>query len=58
MPVIHNKVKAGGTAAAVITVLVAIGAVVGVDINVNTQSALLIIGAAISPVIAGFAKRA
>lgn len=58
MPVIHNKVKAGGVTAVAVAVLVAVGAVLGVDIDINTQSALLIIGAAISPVIAGFAKRA
>lgn len=58
MTVLHPKVKAGGQAAAAVTVIVAVAALFGLNVTHDTQDTLIAITAAVLPVVAGYAKRA
>lgn len=55
---IHPKVKAAGLGAAIVTVLVAVLAIAGVELDSPTVQALTVVVASMIPVVAGFAKRA
>lgn len=54
---VHPKVKAGGLTASLVAVLVAAGAVFGVDLS-QVGTAIAVLVAAVAPVVAGYGKRA
>lgn len=55
---IHPKVKAAGGAATIVAVLVAVLKLAGVEVTENVQDTLLLVVAAVIPVVAGYLKRA